>query len=347
MHDATPSLPVLILYTGGTIGMQSGPQGLAPGAHFEQRLADTLARFPSRVRDALPAYHMICYSRLLDSSAVTPAHWQAMAEDIVRHRHQYRGFVVLHGTDTMAWTASSLAFQLAGLGKPVVLTGAMRPLESTASDAPANVLGALMAAGCAELDEVVIHFAGCLYRAVCTTKVHCHALEAFQSPDTPILGNSDANGCRLQKSALRQVEPPHFTALHDYSALCHGEVVRLALWPGIQAWQLDAWLNAPTVRGAVIELWGAGNLGDTSALLEVLAQASATGKLLAGVRQTWAGQVQLGAYAAGHGLNEAGILCAGAMTVEAAYTKLVDCLARDGSRDWQAQRFMTDLVGES
>ncbi|BBI74106.2 hypothetical protein HAALTHF_35470n [Vreelandella aquamarina] len=118
---------LLVIYTGGTIGMQPQANGLSPAGDFPKRLASALSQLPLRDQQMLPAYDVISYSPLIDSSAATPITWQQLAADIAERFTEHRGFVVIHGTDTLSWTAASLAYQLQGLDRPVVLTGAMAP----------------------------------------------------------------------------------------------------------------------------------------------------------------------------------------------------------------------------
>ncbi|HSP31975.1 MAG TPA: asparaginase domain-containing protein, partial [Halomonas sp.] len=130
---------ILVIYTGGTIGMQQHANGLAPGGDFATRMAAALAQLPPAQQKALPPYDVISYSTLIDSSAATPLTWQQLAHDVNDKLATYAGFVIIHGTDTLSWTASSLAYQLQGLDRPVVLTGSMQPLEATDSDALDNL----------------------------------------------------------------------------------------------------------------------------------------------------------------------------------------------------------------
>lgn len=343
-----PHERVLVIYTGGTIGMQPTATGLMPAGNFADRLHNALQQLPIPQQQALPAYDIISHDPLIDSSAATPATWQTLAGDIAARFSAYRGFVILHGTDTLSWSASSLAYQLQGLDKAVVLTGAMQPLEAANSDALDNVCGALQFAAMSALQEVAIYFAGRLMRGVRAVKQHCEAMTAFASPNYPLLGERVGDDCVLYPSrglALHQRGAPRFE-LPDYGCLAQGQVVRIALWPGIAAWQLSSWLANDSVKGALLELWGAGNLPDDPDLLAVLARASGEGKLVAAVSQCPQGTLHLGAYSAGHGLTDAGVLSGGSMTPEAAYTKLVHLLAQPLTHDDRATRFVTPLVGE-
>ncbi|RUR30474.1 asparaginase [Vreelandella nanhaiensis] len=339
---------LLVIYTGGTIGMQQATSGLAPGGNFAQRMAAALGQLPVDQQQSLPAYDVISYTSLIDSSAATPLNWQQLARDIATRLTDYRGFVVIHGTDTLSWTASSLAYQLQGLDRPVVLTGAMLPLEAPGSDGLDNLHGALRFAAQTGLQEVTIYFANRLMRGVRSIKQHSEALAAFATPGYPLLGERVGNDFVYYPSqglGIQQRGAPRFE-LPDYQGIYQGQVVRIALWPGMAAWQLAAWLGDSRVKGAVLQLWGAGNLPDDPALLHVLAEASGEGKLLAAISLCPEGSIHMGAYAAGQGLADTGVLSGDAMTPEAAYTKLVHLLAQPAGLDIQRQRFLTALVGE-
>lgn len=339
---------ILVIYTGGTIGMQQQENGLAPSGNFEQRMQQALSTLPLAHQQALPAYDVISYPTLIDSSAATPLTWQQIATDIADQLSSYRGFVVIHGTDTLSWTAASLAYQLQGLDRPVVLTGAMLPLEAPHSDGLDNLHGALRFAALTALQEVTIYFANRLLRGARAIKQHSEALDAFTSPSYPLLGERVGDDFVHYPSrglAYQQRGAPRFE-LTDYQPVSQGEVTRIVLWPGIQAWQLEAALEDKRIKGAVLQLWGAGNIPGDPALLAVLAKASGEGKLLAAISQCPQGSIHLGAYAAGQGLAHAGVLAGDNMTPEAAFTKLVHLLAQPLMLDDKRRQFLTPLVGE-
>ncbi|MFG6667334.1 asparaginase [Halomonas sp. HNIBRBA4712] len=339
---------LLVIYTGGTIGMQGGDAGLAPGEDFPMRLARALEGLPASIQSALPAFEIESLEPLIDSSAATPLTWQRIGALIAERFDAYKGFVVLHGTDTLAFSAASLAYQLQGLDRPVVVTGAMQPLEAPGSDALDNVVGALRFAASETLKEVAVHFAGRLYRGTRVVKRHSEAPDAFESPNYPLLGErvgSDFVEYPARGLGATQRGAPRFE-LASYAGLAQGEVIRLALWPGISAWQLEALLGDVRVKGALLQLWGAGNLPDDPELLEVLAGVCGEGKLIAAISLCPAGSAHFGAYAAGSGLEQAGVLSGADMTPEAALAKLVHLLAQPLSEADRRQRFLTPLVGE-
>lgn len=348
---AAPSNPrrtLLVLYAGGTLGMIPSPQGLVPGGDIANRLRQALSTLPPSRQAALPDFTVHEMPNPIDSSAATPLDWRRLGDAVAAAVGDYAGVVVLHGTDTLAWTAASLAYQLQGLDRPVVVTGAMQPLEAEDSDARDNVELALRFAAQPQLQEVAVVFAGRLMRGVRTRKLHSQAPDAFASPNYPLLGErvgDDAvlypgRGLEVQQRGAPRFEQP------DYAPLDQGGVVRIALWPGIQAWQLAAWLGEARVRGALLEVWGGGNIAQDEALLGVLAQATGEGKLLAAVSQCPVGGIAPGHYAAGQGLLQAGVMSADDMTPEAAMTKLVHLLAQPLPTEERRRRFLTPLVGE-
>lgn len=328
--------------------MIAGAQGLVPGGNIEARLRRALASLPPRRQARVPEFTVQTVGEPIDSSAATPRDWQRLGELIAQNISEHAGIVVLHGTDTLAWTASSLAYQLQGLDRPVVMTGAMHPLEADDSDALDNIEMALRFAARPELQEVAVAFADRLLRGVRTRKIHSEARHAFTSSNYPILGERVDDDIVLYPARgleTQQRGAPRFELL-DYSPLADGGVVRIALWPGIQAWQLDAWLGDERVRGALLEVWGGGNIPAQPELAAVLAKASGEGKLLAAISQCPAGGIKPGHYAAGQALGQAGVLSGDSMTPEAALTKLVHLLAQPLEEDKRRLRFHTPLVGE-
>ncbi|GHC26183.1 asparaginase [Aidingimonas halophila] len=327
--------------------MVPSKRGLAASPHFEPRLRNALVTLPQERRDALPTFDVIETSPAIDSSAASPHDWQRLADLAKARQSGYKGIVILHGTDTLAWTASSLAFQLQGIGIPIVVTGAMRPLGSDGSDALDNIEAALRFASCPELQEVAVCFAGKLTRATRTRKQHTHALDAFDSPNLAPIGELVDHHpvIKPSRTLAAQGRPAPPTAA-DYQTLHPSAVARIVLWPGIDAKLVRQWLSNAHVRGALLEVWGGGNIPDDSALANTLAEASASGRLLAAISQCPKGEISIGAYAASHSLENANVLSGGDMTPEAAMTKLFHLLALPISHEARRHRFMASLAGE-
>ncbi len=340
--------PLLVIYTGGTLGMVESGSGLVPGGDIEARLARALGALSAERRAALPEFEVLAFPDPIDSSAATPREWQRLAAEIAERHRDHPGVVVLHGTDTLAWTASSLAYQLQGVDRPVVVTGAMQPLEADGSDATDNLELALRFAVDPALQEVAIAFGGKLLRGVRARKWLSRDADAFASPNYPLLGERIGMDPILypeQGLARQQRGAPRFE-LPDYGPLAEGGVARIVLWPGITARQVAAWLHDPALKGALLEVWGGGNVPEDPELLGVLAEASGQGKLLVAISQCPHGGIDIGHYAAGQGLHTAGVLSADDMTPEAALTKLVHLLAQPLADDERRQRFLARLVGE-
>ncbi|BBI50858.1 hypothetical protein HORIV_32790 [Vreelandella olivaria] len=158
--------------------MQQHAEGLRPGGDFTTRMATALNQLPLAQQQSLPPYEVVSYTTLIDSSAATPLTWQQIAQDINDRLTAYTGFVIIHGTDTLSWTAASLAYQLQGIDRPVIVTGSMLPLESPGSDALDNLHGALQFAAKPALQEVAIYFAGQLLRGA-------RAISSTAKPPTP------------------------------------------------------------------------------------------------------------------------------------------------------------------
>lgn len=343
-HREASFREVLIIYAGGTIGMQEGPRGLAPGVDFASRLEAALATLPPVRQARLPAYALWESPHPIDSSSATIQDWSTLAGLIAERYDDYVGFVVLHGTDTLAWCASSLAFQLQGLTKPVIVTGAQKPLGAKDSDALDNLEAALAFALQPTLREVGLSFGGRLMRGCRARKWYTRDAAGFESPNWPLLGEMvdhvpaiyPARGCPHQGAPRFELPRPHQPA----------PVLRLALWPGMRADLIERWLDDDEVRGVVLECWGSGNLPEDEALIAALAGAAAAGKTLVAISQCPIGGVELGTYASGQALNDIGVLSGDDMTVEAAYCKLTHLISQGLSHDELRRRFLMPLVGE-
>jgi L-asparaginase len=266
----------------------------------------------------MPHWELHEYAHLIDSAEAQPRDWHAIAADIAARYDAYDGFVVIHGTDTMAYTASALSFALAGLRKPVIVTGAQIPLAMPRSDAPGNLAGALLIAALSPLPEVCLYFGGKLLRGNRATKVSAVDFEAFDSPNHPPLGRL---GIRVEIDRQRVLPMPAREAFELAEPVAR-EVALLRLHPGLSVALLERML-APTVAGLVLQSYGAGNgpVG-LQGFVEALAAASARGVVIVNVSQCARGRVDPALYATGSPLAAAGVVGGHDMTVEAALTKL-------------------------
>lgn len=338
---------LLILHTGGTIGMLPSPTGYVPADGFPDRLAQhlsgSLGNQPGgHGTDTLPDYRLIELEPLIDSADLAPADWNRIVAALAEHWHDYEGFIVLHGTDTLAYTASALSFMLGPLDKPVVLTGAQIPLGEPRSDAINNLTTALlMAADPTAPREVCIAFHDRLLRGNRARKVRSLGFDAFDSPDAPWLGEAgialsftpglslapgeSEAGARAKGDSAAAFTPD--VTRRDFAP---GAVAMLPVHPGLSVAVLDAVLGDPALKGLVLQTYGVGNPPSLEgALIERLARASQAGIAILNVSQCQQGQVVQGAYASGAALNAAGVIPGADLTPEAALTKL-QVLIADG-----------------
>lgn len=307
---------VYIANTGGTIGMRRGPAGYAPSPGF---LAEQLALLPAFRSPQLPELVLHEHVPLLDSAYMTPEDWSRIARDIAANYEDFDGFVVAHGTDTMAYTAAALPFMLEGLAKPVILTGSQVPLCELRNDAYENLLTAILIAAHQPLPEVCVYFGGLLLRGCRATKVHTQDFEAFASPNCPPLGRAGVD-ISIDWPRVRPA-PPSGTALRVVD-LGQPLVGALRLFPGIAAGVIRSML-LPPVGGLVLEAYGAGTgPGNDGAFLDAIREASAMGVAVVVTSQCLEGGTALGDYAASSCLAEAGAVGGGDMTAEAALAKL-------------------------
>jgi L-asparaginase len=304
---------ICIIHTGGTIAMRAGPDGLAPaGGVLEDGLAALaragIARGETKVVHLTPA---------IDSANARFADWNRIAEVIFDGQSRYAGFVVTHGTDTLAYTAAALCFALVGIARPVIVTGSMLPLEAAGTDARQNLGDALLAATRAPAG-IWVQFADKLMAGARVRKAHSHARDAFSARD----GGATV---RSGTSALLAFGAP--------------EIAVLSMAPNTSPRAFAAALGA--VDGAVMRVFGAGTIPNDPAIEEALMDASARGVLMIAVSQCEGGGTALGTYAAGAVMARAGVVDGGQITESAAYAKLAHALAH-GGRDALA----SDLCGE-
>jgi len=331
---------VYLIHTGGTLGMQRSPNGYTTVPGYLEQL---LAGLPELNHAGMPEYTLREHDPLLDSSNLFPADWLKIAGDIAEHYDEYEGFVILHGTDTMAYTASALAFMLEGLGKPVILTGSQIPLGELRSDGRANLITALLLAAEYPVPEVSLLFGEKLLRGCRAVKVDAEGFEAFSSPNYPPLGEVGAD-IEINWGLVR--EQPQADTHLIVQPLATPFVGALRLFPGITAQVLENILRPP-LKGLVLEVYGVGNAPDRNAeLLRVLNEATDRGVVIVASTQCLRGTVHLGDYSTGAAIAQAGVISGRDMTSEAILTKLFYLFSR-GYQPSKVKRLMLqDLRGE-
>jgi L-asparaginase len=329
---------VYIVYTGGTIGMTSTADGYAPVSGFLERQMADMRELTHR---SMPEYTIHEYSPLLDSSNMTPAEWLLIAADIRDHYDQFDGFVVLHGTDTMAYTSSALAFMLDGLRKPVVVTGSQIPLCEVRSDARENLITSLIIAAEHAVPEVCLFFGAKLLRGCRAKKVHADGFDAFDSPNYPPLGIAGID-IDIQE---RFVRLPSSRSL-EVAAMAQPVVGALRLFPGVSG-QVTRNMLQPPLQGLVLEAYGVGNGPENNhGFLEALTDAVERGVVIVDCTQCLRGTVDLTGYATGSALARTGVISGYDMTAEAALAKLHYLFAIGLDAGEVRHQMQRDLRGE-
>jgi L-asparaginase len=329
---------VYVAYTGGTIGMVRTPTGYAPEPGV---LEEMLRQLPELRSKEIPPFVVNEHDPLKDSADISPADWNDIGEDIAANYERYNGFIVLHGTDTMAYTASALSFMFEGLNKPVIVTGSQIPMCEVRNDARENLITSLIIAGSARVPEVCICFNGRLLRGNRSAKVHSVGFDAFDSPDHPPLGDIGID-IDIHHELVRGPTRGPFRLQR-----CSTEpVAALRVFPGISG-DVIRNVTRPPLRGLVLECYGVGNAPSRDpGFLEALREASNRGVVVVDVTQCIRGTVDLTSYAAGSRLANAGVISGYDMTVEAALSKLLYLFGRNLSNGDVKREMQRNLRGE-
>jgi len=309
---------IYVAYTGGTIGMKPSSQGFVPAAGY---LSDTLKAMPEFHRSEMPLFTIHEYDDLLDSSDMHPSDWQAIADDIKQHYNQYDGFIILHGTDTMAYTASALSFMLENLAKPVIVTGSQIPLAQLRSDGQTNLLNALYIAANYPVPEVTLFFNNKLYRGNRTRKVDADGFDAFDSPNMQPLIKAGINIEVLNKGLTLGISKMLADQGLKVSQISSQPIGLVSLYPGISAEVVKNIVQQP-VRALILLSYGVGNAPQNKALLAQLRHAHENDIIVVNCTQCFRGTVNMKGYANGHFLQDTGLISGGDMTPEATLAKL-------------------------
>lgn len=328
---------IYVAYTGGTIGMKASENGYVP---VNGHLTESILAMPEFYRQEMPDFTIHEYQPLIDSSNMTPNDWQRIGDDIFKHYDHYDGFVVLHGTDTMAYTSSALSFMFENLSKPVIVTGSQIPFSQLRSDGQVNLLNALYVAANYPINEVGLFFNNKLFRGNRAIKAVADGFNAFNSPNLPPLLEAGIN-IKLHQGQLA-VTSPHKVRLNNITPQPIGVIY---LYPGISSLLIENIIKQP-VKALILKSYGVGNAPQDDNLLACLTRANQQGIIIVNCSQCVQGTVNMEGYATGTSLSKCGVISGKDMTLEASLTKLHFLLSQTLSNADVKQLISEDLRGE-
>lgn len=336
-----PESNVLIIYTGGTLGMVHDQEGALIPFDF----SSIMDHIPS-LRQLELNLTVMSFENPIDSSNINPEHWQAIGRLIYENYHNYDGFVVLHGTDTMAYTASAISFMLENLAKPVIFTGAQLPITSSRSDARENIIGSLEIASAKKhgkpvVPEVCIFFDAKLFRANRAKKVESIHFDAFESENYPLLAVAGVIIKFNEKFIHQPVDKE--LVFHDQF---DNNVALIKIFPGISEDMVSAILSLSNLRGVVIETYGSGNAPTYPWFIMLLKHSIEKGIVILNVSQCPGGQVDQGRYETSKLLEDIGVIGGYDLTTESAITKLMLMLGQDKKTAQIKRKMRISLAGE-
>lgn len=334
---------VLLIYTGGTIGMIENPHtGALENFQFDQ-----LIKHVPELKHSDCTIDTYQFNPPIDSSDMIPEIWIQLVKIIEQNYHSYNGFVILHGTDTMAYTASALSFMLENLQKPVILTGSQLPIGVLRTDGKENLMTSIeIAAACNEeghpiVPEVCIFFENHLMRGNRTIKINAENFNAFKSFNYPTLAEAGIH-IRYNMAAIRPLSQkplnPHY--------LLDTHVAVLKIFPGISEEVVTATLHAKGLKAVVLETYGSGNAPHSPWLIRLLREAKQNGIIIVNVTQCSVGTVEMERYETGYQLIQEGVISGYDSTTEAAVTKLMYLLGHRYTVEEIRQQMTTSIAGE-
>lgn len=344
-HDMTQKSAILLIYTGGTIGMKQDMKDL------------TLKPFDfSQILDEVPeirkfAFKIDTYSfePPIDSSDVEPSLWQDLARLIKEKYEDYDGFIILHGTDTMSYSASALSFMLDGLTKPVIFTGSQLPIGVPRTDGKENLISAVEIASAKDeeghpaVPEVCVCFDSLLMRGNRSTKVNSEVFRAFQSPNFPPLAEAGIN-IRYNNEYIRK--PNDWYQSLTINTELDTRVSILKIHPGITPEVVRNILCGKDTRAIIMETYGSGNAPTRDWFLDIVKESSAMNKIIVNVTQCLAGTVNMNIYANGKALERAGVIDGYDSTTESALAKLFYLMGKSRDNEWVKAMMSRNLKGE-
>ena len=336
---------VLLIYTGGTVGMKEDP---ADGTLKPFDFTGILEEVPELRKFALKI-DTYAFNPLIDSSDVEPSLWQSLASLIRERYDDYDGFVVLHGTDTMAYSASVLSFMLENLGKPVIFTGSQLPIGEPRTDGKENIISAVEIAtakdshGHPMVPEVCICFNSQLLRGNRSVKVNATGFDAFKSPNYPLLATAGIN-IKYNNSFIHYgYDRRKGLTIHT---LLDTRVSVLKLHPGITEQAVRDILLGDGSRAVILETYGSGNAPSRPWFLSLVREAASRGKILLNVTQCLSGDVDMDIYATGRALKDAGVICGHDITTESALGKLFYLMGEHADNEKVKDLLEKNLKGE-
>lgn len=346
-----PSAKILILYTGGTIGMGHETAGdsnsplIPQGWEFLQKAMPALSADGFFTKEKGIEFTYKSFEHVIDSSEFTPTHWAQISEILFENYNSYDGFIIIHGTDTMAYTASALSFALQNLGKPVVITGSQLPIFHPRTDAVSNLSNAIHIAASKVFNlpvipEVLICFNDKLLRGNRSTKSSSKDFSGFESPSFPELGSLEQS-IQIWDKYILEIPKGPFSIKPDFET----NIIIITLFPGFNSDILSRLAEDKKLKGVILRTFGSGNAPSSETFINALKLLVDNGKTVLNISQCQEGFVNMSKYKTGNNLYRCGVISGADMTLEAATAKMMWLLGNESSNIIN-ELFSKDLKGE-